>query len=866
MPQEITYSLINGFVHNWLVAGPLAQPVEQLARFSGEGAALKTNIAQHYYCAEPGIAGVPVELEKVNFAHNEREPQELTWRAFICDDDHFVDVSAFYHTCHHVTVWATAQVECAQAADVALQLTTNGPADVWLNGQHVGRCDQFHHQIPHTVSLAAHFDAGRNQLWVRFETVAIRENPNVMALQIADCPPDWRVVLATNIEPVQLRQQLETLFAQAYLDRDIFTSDEVVTIEWPVEVKQNICIRLQTPDGRIHSERHTNAKPLSSVRLGKAYQFPEGPYHIVLMADPESYYVRNMRVQRVLECRVVNNHFVTNQLATQPPDAHTPQAYATRRIEALRDAARRESGLFSQIAKMALGWWDLVKTEPILAQIESINARSDCSDFYMVGLLGMIYRFWEEPQFPDELRQPLQDCILNFKYWMDEPGNDAMCYWSENHQILFHTCEILAGQLFEDDLFSNVNQPGAWHREKGERMALSWLRKRAAGGFREWDSNTYFEEDVLALTHLVDLAESDEVAEMAAIVLDKLLLILAVNSYGGLFGSTHGRTYTPYIKSGYLEPTSGISRLLWGMGIYNERILGVVSIACAANYTFPLIIADIATDLPDEMWSREHHAGQLEPWCDLAEGQWAVNKVTYKTPDYMLCSVQDYLPGASGYQQHIWQATFGPDAVIFVNHPACVSEDGSHRPNAWHGNAILPRVAQWKDVLVAVHQLPAEDWLGFTHAYFPAYAFDESTLRDGWAFARVGEGYVALTATHGVQQATRGRNAYRELRSHGAQNVWLCMMGRAAQDGSFAQFQEKILALDVSLEASSVHADTLRGETIDFGWEGPLLVNEREMPIANFKHMENPYCTVALGSNQMEIRQGDQLMRLDFSA
>ncbi|MCB0141376.1 MAG: hypothetical protein KDE50_15830, partial [Caldilineaceae bacterium] len=121
-------------------------------------------------------------------------------------------------------------------------------------------------------------------------------------------------------------------------------------------------------------------------------------------------------------------------------------------------------------------------------------------------------------------------------------------------------------------------------------------------------------------------------------------------------------------------------------------------------------------------------------------------------------------------------------------------------------------------------------------------------------------------ATHGVQQATRGRNAYRELRSHGAQNVWLCMMGRAAQDGSFAQFQEKILALDISLEAHSVHADTLRGETIDFGWEGPLLVNEREMSIANFNHMENPYCTVALGSNQMEIRQGDQLMRLDFSA
>ena len=39
--------------------------------------------------------------------------------------------------------------------------------------------------------------------------------------------------------------------------------------------------------------------------------------------------------------------------------------------------------------------------------------------------------------------------------------------------------------------------------------------------------------------------------------------------------------------------------------------------------------------------------------------------MTYKTPDYMLCSAQDWLPGELGYQQHIWQATLGPDAVVF---------------------------------------------------------------------------------------------------------------------------------------------------------------------------------------------------------
>ena len=103
--------------------------------------------------------------------------------------------------------------------------------------------------------------------------------------------------------------------------------------------------------------------------------------------------------------------------------------------------------------------------------------------------------------------------------------------------------------------------------------------------------------------------------------------------------------------------------------------------------------------------------------------------------------------------------------MVFVTHPPCVSEEGSHRPNFWHGNVTLPRVAQWKDALIAIHNLPDDDWMGFTHAYFPLYAFDEHALRDGWAFARKGAGYLALTAAQGLALTTQGDNAYRELRS-----------------------------------------------------------------------------------------------------
>jgi hypothetical protein len=415
-----------------------------------------------------------------------------------------------------------------------------------------------------------------------------------------------------------------------------------------------------------------------------------------------------------------------------------------------------------------------------------------------------------------------------------------MCYWSENHQILFHTCEILAGQSYPDRTFTNNGQSGRWHRAKAERLALAWLKKRAIYGFQEWDSNCYFEHDLLALSHLLDLADTAEVWELAALIMDKIFLTMALNSYQGVFGSTHGRSYTPFIKSGYLETTSGISRLMWGLGIFNHHILGTVSLACTQNYELPEVIAAIATDQTETMWSKERHAGDYDPQVDRRTGRWEVNKVTYKTPDTMLCSAQDYHPGEPGYQQHIWQATMGPDAVVFVTHPPCLSEAGSHRPGFWHGNVILPRVAQWQDVLVAIHNLPEDDWLGFSHAYFPTYAFDEHLIHDGWALARSGAGYLALTASQGFELTTRGQNAYRELRSYGQHNIWLCQMGRAALDGSFSDFCDKVGNTHLAVSKLALTYTTIRNDKVAFGWEGPFLINDQEQPLSGFKHYDGP--------------------------
>jgi len=266
----------------------------------------------------------------------------------------------------------------------------------------------------------------------------------------------------------------------------------------------------------------------------------------------------------------------------------------------------------------------------------------------------------------------------------------------------------------------------------------------------------------------------------------------------------------------------------------------------------PSFIAAIATDLQQELWNKEQHHG--------------VNKVTFRTADYMLSSVQDYRPGEKGYQQHIWQATLGPQAVAFVTHPPLSSEEGSHRPNFWAGNAVLPRVAQWKDTLLALYQLPDNDWLGFTHAYFPVYAFDEYALRDGWAFARKGDGYLALWASSGLDLVQRGPSAYRELRSHGRETVWLCRMGRQATDGSFADFQEAVLGTALQAQGLSVRCRTLRGQELSFDWQGPLTVDGQEQPLSGFRHYDSPYAQADYPASQLDVQYGDYTMRLELSS
>ena len=849
--STLAFNLQDGYVMNWLVAGPQVILLDNQTDYSGAKA--KLEVTQALYEEKSGISAAPVERGPLHEGVFKIGEYEGHWEYHRCGEDRLIDHSITLGSCSALRSWAYVQVTNANPAEQAanLVLSTFGPVDVWVNKKNVCHHEVFSDHLS-DIPFTAALKSGKNQILVRFAGVAAPDCQMAVALRLQSAAIS--VHIPTLIPSIARRNELEAVNEEVYLDRDVYAPDDKITLRWPAGIEKSAYqdVRLQTPSGRIYGQAEDIGKPGAVHIMGSPAAIPEGPYQIFLMPRAWEYYKSNIRITKALNLWSMG----LNRFSDQPYNT-----LEERRQEALMRAARTEDNLFAEVAKAALQRAGLMEHPVLERAIEMVNQRQRDSDVQLLGLLGLLVRYGSQPDFPEAIKEKIKNCALNFCYGPDEPGSCALHLGREGHQIIIYACAVLAGQLYPAGAFTRGGLTGRQLRKKGEALALAWMQARGASGFVEWDTKATYAEVLMALSYLVDLSKTESLWELASVLMDKILYSIALNSFKGVFGAAQGCAGAPAIKSALLEETSGITRLMWGLGVYNHHIAGLVSLACMEKYELPSILADIATGAPEEIWNREQHASAAHP----------VNKVTYRTPDYMLSSAQDYRPGERGDREHIWQATLGPQSIVFVTHPGCSSETDAHAPNFWLGNAVLPRVAQWKDTLVALYNFPENAWLKFTHACFPTSDFDEYSITEhparlSTAFARKGDGYLALTASRGLELVTTGHTAYRELRSVGNQNIWLCQMGRAALDGDFIAFQKKVLAAQVSFDNLNLECQTLRGESLSFGWETPLRINGAAQPLSGFKHFENPFTVAELPCNEMEIKTQDYLLRLKFDA
>ena len=254
------------------------------------------------------------------------------------------------------------------------------------------------------------------------------------------------------------------------------------------------------------------------------------------------------------------------------------------------------------MARYALGRYDEIDAGTVRETCRFIARRNDTSDFRMQGLLRLLY--WERNaaqggRLSPEITALMKDTVLGFKYWVDEPGDTVMWMDSENHRLLFHVAEWLAGQLYPLEEFSNSRQRGLYHAHKGRALAWEWMRQRGRFGFDEWHSNTYYPPSMAPLLNVYDFVpyEDHKLRLLAGSVLDFMLFNLAADSFRGVFGTSHGRTYANDLRHPDFEGTAPVSWLAYGQGALRRGAAGFGEVTLAAStYQVPELFARIAED------------------------------------------------------------------------------------------------------------------------------------------------------------------------------------------------------------------------------------------------------------------------------
>ncbi len=672
-----------------------------------------------------------------------------------------------------------------------------------------------------------------------------------MRLEVADGSVTVRVPLAPGMAP-DARAKIEQELAGLRLERDVFYPEHTVGVELTHAPESGFSLQVELLANNGQVLRTANPTTAGEVGLAKGSELADGVYHLRFSwLDPHG--------QPVTTTAFENLHKVTPLVAPQGCD----QVDKRRRMVLDHYADNIDGGrdqVWTQVARYALGQFERVDESVIRSTCEFIAARNDCADFVIQAILRLMFWEREHRHLSPEINALMKDTVLQFKYWVDEPGDTVMYMGSENHRLLFHVAEWMAGLLFPIQEFTNSRQNGLFHCQKAFVYITEWLRQRGRFGFDEWHSNSYFPICVAPLLNVYDFATIEgqyKLRQMVSAILDEMFFFLAADSYQGIWGTTHGRSYGIYVKYPDFEGTAALAWLLFGNGSLTKGTSGMAPVCLATSaYNVPKVIFDMATDTSAVVKAKERH-GILRSTARHADF------VVYRTPDYMLSGLQDHRKGEFESSTHVAQVTLGNKANLFWSCPHTCGEGSGLRPDYWSGNSVMPRVIQHKNVMSLTFRLNASTWM--SHCWFPRALFDEVRFVGNWVFVRVKRGYVGIYSQNGMTLGDYGQYAGRELQCWADENTWLVECGREADWTSFDAFVNALSAARVAAQDGTVTFDSPSIGRLVTGWDVTPTVAGKPIELSRYPLVDSAWAHSDFGSGEILLKYGDEIYELWFN-
>ncbi|HYH03540.1 MAG TPA: hypothetical protein VEC37_10585 [Bacillota bacterium] len=732
-----------GYVHNWYRLGPI------YTSYRGNPGSEKLARDQVLKRTKPLLAPVTTKtFQRI-------VPQGEAWELYASGRNCFVEDYRFFYNLTISDFYGLTDLIVEQPIKVKARLwSTRGAVDLWHNGRHLDRKLATSTGISYKEVILS-LKQGVNRIFIRQLDLGARNTPQLFGLQILTGKEQVKVGLPGA-------QQRVTQFYQA--ERWLYTVDWNSSGRLVANLPPPVKVKVQSEKRQTSWEQGQREFSLREW----ATQF--NPFKLELTV-----YLPEDTVARTIELPQYAPRMRSERMTTI---AHHRAAYLQLLLNKLHNSESAAALLIKRMFNQPIE----VKTLKKVLQL--IDNRVDCSDFQLAGIL----RLYHQGNLPAEARELIRQTALRFRYWSDETGTDAMAMTSENHQLLFHGDQLLAGLLFPEDRFSRSRRTGKEQAQIARTRIHLWLERVETEGFEEFLSNAYAPVTAGALLNLIDFAEDPQISNRAARLLDRIFDQLAQHSFDGVTSGPQGRIY----RAGVLYPENGGTQALlsYATPLANLSLNEWVTFLGSSGYRIPENL--------DTLLSQSVAKRYLQGGAEI---------VLKKTGDYILSSVAlpspsgrpAYTPGTRGRQEHLWEAALSGTARIFVTHPGAFYEESSSRPAYWNGNGIQPVLRQTGNILMEIFNIPADYPVQFTHAHWPADQLDQTILQGHWVFGRKANRYAALWCSEKLEPSG-DIVVGREWRSYGGKVAWLCMVSSEVDSGSFADFMAGCQKLNLELD------------------------------------------------------------------
>ena len=662
-------------------------------------------------------------------------------------------------------------IDADRATQGHFTLATTGAVALFHGSSEVGRLDVLDRMHPQSRDFPISLRAGRNRFTLVLDAYLERESFLTLELIYQGEHPATLVIEAAG--DAATLWQVERFFSALSLRQVHFDGEELVLCSRfaaPFAIPLTICL-----EGEFMELLPENSMPLAWAEGQTQLTVPRS-----LLAGQSGFRTVKIStqtsagpIQRELNCEVFDP--VLQTIAPR-------ETVEGRKAQALRFIAGHGQHNIQRVLAGAASSAKVDAAEAILTQqFEFIESGADCGDFYMVALLVMLRRL---PQAlgPDWTARAKR-MALNWRYWIDEPGNDVRWYFSENHALAFHSAQLLAGDLWKDATFERSGRKGSQQSTIAARRLNTWFDHFETHGLSEWNSMTYIPVDMISLFALQMEAPDANLRTRARRALDQLFDILARMQHGGEIAASQGRIYEKDIKARRSQETTFLSWIAWGCGYVNNNNWATTLFALS-DYAPPAAQAALIapTDPPRKTIHR------------IGGGAARFEVKHVNSAAFCMSTACRFKPSQPGWQEHIFNLSLArdPKAQITINHPGDVSPSSLRRPNLWAGNGILPLADQFDDLALLLFDLPTEARPQCSQLYCPKAVFEHVERAERFFAIRHGGAFCAIFGTEPIHDHPEPFAQGLLFRQHGQQTGWAVFAQAASDAAHFAAFLDNV--------------------------------------------------------------------------